>query len=93
MAVDKKVAFIREQLKRDGLDKNTIIIFLGDHGRAMPRGKQWVYDSGLSVPLIIYWPEGNADLPAPSNYKRGSVNDQLISSIDISATTLSLAGV
>lgn len=93
MAVDKKVAFIRDQLKRDGLDKNTVIVFLGDHGRAMPRGKQWVYDSGLSVPLIIYWPEGNPDLPAPSNYKRGSVDDQLIASIDLSATTLALAGV
>ncbi len=93
MAVDKKVAFIREQLKQDGLDKNTVIVFLGDHGRAMPRGKQWVYDSGLSIPLIIYWPEGNPDLPAPANYKRGSVNDQLIESIDLSATTLSLAGV
>ena len=93
MAVDKKVAFIREQLKRDGLDKNTVIAFLGDHGRAMPRGKQWVYDSGLSVPLIIYWPEGNPDLPPPSNYKRGSVDDQLITSIDLSATTLALAGV
>ncbi len=93
MAVDKKVAFIREQLKKDGLDKNTVIVFLGDHGRAMPRGKQWVYDSGLSIPLIIHWPEGNPDLPAPANYKRGTVNDQLIESIDLSATTLALAGV
>jgi uncharacterized sulfatase len=47
MAVDRKVALIREQLVRDGLDKNTVVIFMGDHGRAMPRSKQWVYDSGL----------------------------------------------
>ncbi|MFK5924537.1 MAG: sulfatase [Verrucomicrobiota bacterium] len=93
MAVDKKVAFIRDLLKRDGLDKNTVIVFLGDHGRAMPRGKQWVYDSGLSIPLIIHWPEGNPDLPVPTNYQRGSVSDQLIESIDLSATTLALAGV
>ncbi|MCF6314597.1 MAG: sulfatase [Verrucomicrobiales bacterium] len=93
MAVDKKVAFIRDLLKRDGLDKNTIIIFLGDHGRAMPRGKQWVYDSGLSIPLIIHWPEGNPELPVPANYQRGSVSDQLIESIDLSATTIALAGV
>jgi len=93
MAMDKKVAFIRDLLKRDGLDKNTILIFFGDHGRAMPRGKQWPYDSGLRIPLVIYWPEGNPDLPPPSNYHRGTVNDHLIESIDLSATTLALAGL
>ena len=93
MAVDKKVAFIRSLLKRDGLDKNTVIIFLADHGRAMPRGKQWVYDSGLHIPLIIYWPENNPKLPVPAHYQRGSVSDQLLESIDLSATTLALAGL
>jgi len=93
MAVDKKVGFLLDRLKRDGLEKNTIVIFLSDHGRAMPRGKQWPYDSGLHIPLIVYWPEGSKSFPEPSNYVRGAVNDQLISSIDITATTLSLAGV
>lgn len=93
MAVDKKVAFILDLLKRDGLDKNTIVVFLGDHGRAMPRGKQWPYDSGLHIPLIVYWPEGNDSLPTPAHYTRGQKSDQLISSIDLSATTLALAGI
>ncbi|QDU10116.1 sulfatase [Gimesia aquarii] len=93
MAVDKKVAFILDLLKRDQLDKNTIVIFLGDHGRAMPRGKQWPYDSGLHIPLIVYWPENNSALPVPANYKRGEQSEQLISAIDLSATTLALAGV
>lgn len=93
MAVDKKVAFILDLLKRDKLDKNTIVIFFGDHGRAMPRGKQWPYDSGLHIPLIVYWPEGNANLPVPKNFKRGSKSDQLIASIDLSATTLALAEI
>lgn len=93
MAVDQKVAFILELLKRDQLDQNTIVIFLGDHGRAMPRGKQWPYDSGLHIPLIIYWPENNSALPAPANFKRGKKSEQLISSIDLSATTLALAGI
>ena len=43
--------------------------------------------------MIIYWPENNPDLPAPVQFKRGSVNDQLIASIDISATSLALAGI
>ena len=93
MAVDKKVAFIRKLLKRDNLEKNTIVIFMTDHGRAMPRGKQWPYDSGLKIPVVIYWPEGNPDLPPPNGYERGSVNQQLISSIDLAASTLAFAGV
>jgi arylsulfatase A-like enzyme len=93
MAADKKVAFILDLLKRDGLDKNTIVLFMGDHGRAMPRGKQWPYDSGLHIPLVIYWPEGNANLPLPSGYTRGAKSDQLVGSIDLAATTLAWAGV
>jgi uncharacterized sulfatase len=43
--------------------------------------------------LIIYWPENNPELSVPARYQRGSVNDQLIQSIDLSATTLALAGL
>ena len=93
MAVDQRVGFILDLLKRDGLDRNTIVVFLGDHGRAMPRAKQWPYDSGLHIPLIVYWPEGNAELPPPSHYQRGSQNDRLIASIDLTASTLAWAGV
>lgn len=93
MAADRKVAFIMERLKQDGLDKNTIVLFMGDHGRAMPRGKQWPYDSGLHIPLVIYWPEGNEDLPLPSGYTRGKSSEQLVASIDFAATTLAWAGI
>lgn len=90
MAVDKKVGFLLQLLKRDGLAENTVIVFMGDHGRAMPRGKQWPYDSGLHIPFLVYWPEG---LTAPAGYEPGTVSDQLIASIDLTATTLSIAGV
>jgi len=40
--------------------------------------------------MIVYWPES---LEAPPQYKPGTVNDQLISLLDISATTLQIAGV
>jgi N-sulfoglucosamine sulfohydrolase len=93
MAVDRRVGFILDLLKRDGLDRNTIVVFLGDHGRAMPRAKQWPYDSGLHIPLIIYWPEGNAHLPPPDNYERGTRNDALVASIDLTASTLAWAGI
>ena len=90
MALDRKVGIVLRKLEEDGLADNTTVIFFGDHGRAMVRGKQWCYDSGLHIPLIIRWPTG---LAAPSQHRPGSVNDQLISAIDLSATTLALAGV
>ncbi len=93
MAADRKVAFILDLLERDGLAQNTVVIFMGDHGRAMPRGKQWPYDSGLHIPLVIYWPEGDGAPAPPRGYQRGTISDQLIASIDLTATTLALAGV
>ena len=79
-----------DQLAADGMADNTIVIFFGDHGRAHVRGKQWCYDSGLHVPMIVYIPP---DLKMPAHYKPGTVDDRLIASIDITATTLSLAGL
>ncbi|WP_319592442.1 sulfatase [uncultured Draconibacterium sp.] len=73
-----------KELEEEGLADNTIVFFWSDHGDGLPRGKRWLYDSGLKVPLIIRW---------PGNIKPGEVNDQLISSIDFGPTVLSLANV
>lgn len=90
MSLDQKIGRVLAKLREDGLADNTIVIFFGDHGRAMVRGKQWCYDSGLHVPLIIRWPK---NFDPPDGFKAGTVSGQLISLIDLSATTLALAGV
>ena len=90
MALDRKVGDMLALLERDGLAENTIVVFMADHGRAMVRGKQWPYDSGLRVPLIIYIP---ASIEAPAGYVPGSTSDRLVSSIDLTATTIALAGM
>jgi arylsulfatase A-like enzyme len=90
MSLDDKVGVVLQLLEKDGLADNTVVIFMGDHGRAMVRGKQWPYDSGLHVPLIVYWP---AALSPPIPYEPASVNNQLISLIDVAATTLAIGGV
>ncbi|HEX6985937.1 MAG TPA: sulfatase/phosphatase domain-containing protein, partial [Planctomycetaceae bacterium] len=79
-----------EKLKEDGLAGNTVVFFLGDHGRAMPRGKQWCYDGGLRIPLIVYWPES---LEPPKGYEPGTVTDRIVEAIDLAATTLDVAGI
>jgi len=87
--LDRKIGLILKQLETDGLADNTVVIFFGDNGQAHVRGKQFCYDSGLIVPLIIRWPKS---VPMPKNLKPGTVDSQLHDSIDWSATTLALAG-
>src|SRR5207247_1408689 len=82
--LDTKVATVLKRLEEEGLAENTIIFFFGDNGRCHVRDKQWLYEGGLHIPLIIRW---------PGHLKAGTVRDDLVSAIDISATSLKLAGV
>ncbi len=82
--LDSVVGALLAELEREGEADNTIVFFWGDHGDGLPRAKRWLYDSGLNIPLIIRW---------PGQIKPGSVNNQMISSIDFGPTVLSMAGV
>ena len=87
--LDRKVGVVLKQLDADGLADDTIVIFFGDNGEAHVRGKQFCYESGLHVPMIIRWAK---NFPAPERFKSGSVDERLLMSIDLSATTLDVAG-
>ena len=87
--LDRKVGLILRQLETDGLAGNTIVVFFGDNGEAHVRGKQFCYDSGLHVPLIIRWP---GDLPLPGHFRPGTTDDRLLAAIDLAPTMLALAG-
>ena len=82
--MDSQVGDILKRLDDEGIAENTLVIFSGDNGRCHLRGKCWLYDGGIHVPLIIRWSE---------NLKSGQVNDSMISMIDISATILDVAGI
>jgi len=88
--LDEEVGSVLRSLERHGVRQNTIVFFFSDHGRPMPRGKSFLYDSGIRIPAIIHIPR---QLEAPSQYQPGSTNDELISAIDFSATNLSMAGI
>lgn len=83
-AMDQQAAAILRQLQEDGLVDNTVVFFWGDHGRGLPRAKRWPYDSGLRVPLIVRW---------PGKVEPASARTDLVTLMDLSATTLSVAGV
>ncbi len=94
--MDKQVGDVLKQLEDDGLTDNTIVWFWGDHGRGLPRGKRWIYDSGIRVPLIIRIPAKLQKLTMPNNpdaVKSGAVNDDMIAFVDFAPTMLSLAGI
>lgn len=88
--MDVRIGWILEQLEKDGTADNTIIVFFGDNGRLEPRGIHWCFDSGIHVPMVIAWPK---NFPAPKDAKPGKVSDRVISLLDITATTLDLAGI
>lgn len=88
-ALDRKIAMILDLLERDGLAGNTIVIFMGDNGEAHIRGKQFCYEEGLRVPMIIRWPK---NIPAPAGYQPGTVDHRLLEAIDVAPTLLSLVG-
>ena len=81
--MDKEVGMIMEDLKSKGMADNTVIIFIGDNGRCNIRGKGYLHDPGLRIPLIVWWPEG---------LDQGMVSEQVVSVTDISASILKLAG-
>ena len=86
--LDVKVGKVIQRLKDEGLYDRTIIFFFGDHGQALHRGKQWLYEQGIHIPLIVRIPEQFQ----PPGYEPGTVDGQLLQHIDITATSLDLAG-
>lgn len=88
--VDVRVGWILQQLEKDGLADNTVVVFFADNGRLTARGIHWPYNVGLHVPLVIRWPSG---IPAPPDWRPGTVNDEVVSLLDLTATTLAIAGV
>lgn len=87
--VDRAFGMIVEELKRQGLDKNTIIVFSSDHGETMcSQGtadpKNSPYSESMNVPFMIKFPD---------NLKPRIEQDLILSSPDIMPTLLGLAGL
>jgi arylsulfatase A-like enzyme len=79
-----------KELDEAGLADDTIVFFFSDHGVGLPRGKRWLYDTGMRVPLIIRVGRRYADY-RPT--KPGETTDRLVSFVDFGPTVLRLAGV
>ena len=82
--LDTWVGQLVDELKKRGVFENTFIVFVGDNGGALLRGKGTLYDYGIHVPMIVRYPAGA---------KQGIVSNILVSGTDIGATILDVAGV
>ncbi|NDV60997.1 sulfatase [Puniceicoccales bacterium CK1056] len=82
--LDRGFGMAMELLKERGLEKNTIVIFMGDNGEALLRGKGTLFSRGLNVPLIVRW---------PGKVAAATVSDALISGVDLAPTMLAAAGL
>lgn len=82
--LDHKVGVILDLLAREGLAENTLVVFVGDNGRPMFRGKTTLYDGGLAVPLLVRW---------PGHVVPGTVRRDLVSAIDFAPAMLAAAGL
>lgn len=87
--LDRKVGAVLAQLAAEGRADDTIVVFFGDNGRCHARDKQFCYEGGLHVPLLIRWPK---NFPAPAGYAAGKVDDRLLSALDLAPTMLALVG-
>ena len=81
--LDEGVGRLLDELSAAGCASNTLVVFLGDNGLPVVRGKTWSYELGVRVPLLIRGPGVAA----------GQVRDDLASEVDLFPTLLQAAGV
>ena len=81
--LDALIGDLLAALERSGKAGDTIVVYIGDHGADMLRGKRTCYEGGLRIPLLIRWP----------GRMTPGVRNELVSTVDLVPTLLTAAGV
>ena len=82
--LDYHVGLLLDELKKKGVIEKTVVVFMGDNGAALFRGKGTLFEAGLNVPLIVRFPD---------QVQAGKIYDELISGEDITPTLLDFASL
>ncbi len=87
-AVDKSVGQLLAYLDREGLAKDTVVVYgsdqgfyLGEHGWF---DKRWIYEESLRTPLLVRW---------PGVTKPNTVINEMVQNLDYAQTFLDISGV
>ena len=83
LKTDQEIGDLLDQLEKDGLTDSTYIFCFSDHGYKLHRHKQFLYEGGIRMPLLVAGP----------GIKSGQVRDDLVSGIDIAPASLAAAGL
>jgi N-sulfoglucosamine sulfohydrolase len=82
---DQSIGAVLNALKESGLEGNTLVIFLSDHGASFPFSKAQCYLNSSKTPLIVRWPE--RIIP-------GSIDStHFVMGIDLMPTIMEIAGL
>lgn len=88
--LDHVIGGLLADLKKRGLDQNTVILFGSDHGLIMGEygmgGKELLLDLSAKIPCLIHDPRTPQE-------QRGRELDHLVSSLDYTRTILDYAGI
>jgi arylsulfatase A-like enzyme len=82
--LDRSVQGVLQLLAARGFEKNTLVVFAGDNGAALPHGKGSLYDPGCNVPFVVRW---------PGLVKPGGESNTLLSGEDVAPTLIAAAGL
>ena len=88
--MDSQVGKLLHELEKSGQAENTIVFYYADHGGILPRGKRYLEQTGVKIPLIVRIPEKFRNL---SPFKPGQRVTEPVSFIDFAPTILSLVGI
>src|SRR5260370_22277994 len=80
---DGYVGQLLDRLEREGLADKTVVLISSDHGPLF-RGKQFLYDGGIHVPLMIRFPDGR---------RAGTVHEDFVRAIHLAPTLLGFGGI
>jgi N-acetylglucosamine-6-sulfatase len=88
LAVDESVGSVMEYLKKEGLDKNTLVIYMGDNGFSFGEhgliDKRHFYEESVKVPFLVRCPE---------LFSGGKTISKMVQNIDVAPTILQAAGL
>ena len=88
LSVDDSIGRLMEYLDKEGLAKNTLVIYCGDQGFYMGEhgmyDKRWIFEESLRMPLIMRW---------PGHIRPGVRSSAMVQELDYAPTFCDVAGV
>jgi N-sulfoglucosamine sulfohydrolase len=82
--LDTQIGELLTVLRKSGKLSNTLVVYIGDHGADMLRGKRTSYEGGVRIPFILSW---------AGRWGAGRRHLELVSTLDLMPTFLHVAGI